>query len=143
MRHLPASSAASRCSAGRPEMSENNTLTHQAFFAALADELCTKVDGADRVTLYLRAEDSDFIRFNRAAVRQATHVNQGYATVAIVRGARRIEFTCSLTGHLASDTTSLLADRAELLAQLADVPEDPYLLLPDDVTSSSRHESGT
>ena len=124
-------------------MSQNNTLTHQAFFQALAGEVCTKVEGADRVTLYLRAEDSDFIRFNRAAVRQATHVNQGYATVAIVQSARRIEFTRSLTGHLASDIASLLADRAELLTQLADVPEDPYLLLPDEVTSSSRHETGT
>lgn len=113
------------------------------FFEALAASVCAAVDGADRITLYLRAEDSDFIRFNHAAVRQATRVNQGYATTAVVRGSRRMEATRSLTGRLAEDIAALLTDRVQLLSQLADVPEDPYLLLPEDVSSSSRNETGT
>ena len=35
-------------------------------------------------TLFLQAEASDFVRFNHAAVRQATHVTQGHATLAVV-----------------------------------------------------------
>lgn len=117
-------------------------VTHQDYFAALARSVCEAANGAERTTLYLRAEDSDFIRFNRAAVRQATHVTQGFATVAVISGMRRIEATRSLTGHVQEDAAALLADRADLIAQLANVPEDPYLLLPEEVSSSSRHETG-
>lgn len=118
------------------------SVSRKDYFEGLAAGVCTAIDGADRVTLYMRAEDSDFIRFNRATVRQATHVNQAYATLAVIQGARRIEITRTLAGQLSSDIASLVADRAELLAQLADVPEDPYLMLPEENTSSSRHETG-
>ena len=118
-------------------------LTERTLFDALAASVCEAGTGADRITLYLKAETSDFIRFNRAAVRQATHVTQGYATLAVIGGARRIETTLALTGHLDADTAALRAERGTLLSQLADVPEDPYLLLPDEVSVSSRHESGS
>jgi predicted Zn-dependent protease len=117
-------------------------ITQRALFDTLADEVCAPVQGAERVSLSLRAESSDFIRFNHAAVRQATHVDQGYATLAVVAGARRIDGTLSLTGDPAVDGPALLAERAALLAALPDVPEDPYLLLPDELSSSSRHETG-
>jgi predicted Zn-dependent protease len=117
-------------------------LNHKEFFEVLAAAVCEPLAGADRITLYLKAEDSRFVRFNHAAVRQATQVNQAHATVAVVRGSRRIEATLSLTGRLDADRALLLAERAALLAQLPDVPEDPYLLLPDEMSSSSRHESG-
>lgn len=118
-------------------------LTDPAYFEALAGRACTAAAGAERVTLYVAAEASDFIRFNHAAVRQATHVTQGYATLAVVDGARRIETTLTLTGRLDADAAALVAERGTLLAQLPEVPEDPYLLLPDDVSSSRRHEAGT
>jgi predicted Zn-dependent protease len=117
-------------------------VTSKPYFESLAAELCVAVDGAERVTLYLKAEQSDFIRFNGGAVRQATHVTQGYATLAVVQGARRIEATLSLSGRIETDRDALLEQRGVLLQQLPDVPEDPYLLLPDEVGASSRHETG-
>jgi len=119
------------------------SLTDHGYFDALAGLACTADGDADRVTLYLKAESSDFIRFNRAAVRQATHVTSGHVTLAVVRGARRIETTVSLTGRLDADAAALRAERTVLLAQLAEIPDDPYLLLPDTVSCSSRHENGT
>jgi predicted Zn-dependent protease len=118
-------------------------VTSRDSFESLAADVCVPVDGADRVTLYLKAEASDFIRFNRGAVRQATRVDQGSATLAVVQGQRRIETTLSLTGRLDADLAALRAQRAVQVAQLADVPDDPYLLLPEEVGTSSRHEAGT
>jgi predicted Zn-dependent protease len=117
-------------------------VTSKDFFDALATALCTPVDSAERVSLYLKSEASDFVRFNRAAVRQATHVQQGYATLAVVQGARRIETTLALSGVVDTDIAALQSERSALLAQLPEVPEDPYLLLPDEVSSSHRHETG-
>ena len=121
----------------------STSLTDRSHFHVLADRVCEPVPGADRVTLHLAAESSDFIRFNHAAVRQATHVSQGYATLAVRRGQRRVEAQLSLTGRLELDASALLAERAALLSQLADVPEDPYLLQPEDIACSSRHETGS
>ncbi len=125
-------------------------LTQSATFDALADRLCTPAQSSDgrvlRISLYLAAESSQFVRFNHAQVRQATQVLQGDLTLAVATlvdgGGRRIETTRSLTGELATDIAALLQDRAQLIADLALVPDDPYLLLPDAVTSSHRHDIG-
>lgn len=119
------------------------TVTSREHFESLAADVCVATAGADRVTLYLKAETSDFIRFNRGAVRQATRVDHGSVTLAVVQGRRRIETALTLCGRLDDDLAELRAQRAVLVAQLADVPEDPYLMLPEEVGSSSRHETGT
>lgn len=118
-------------------------MTRAEDFRALADAVCAAGADADRVTLFLKAEASDFVRFNRGAVRQATQVHQAYATLAVVRGLRRIESTLSLSGRVDEDAARLLAERRTLASQLDDLPDDPYLLLPERVESGHRHETGT
>lgn len=113
-----------------------------AEFLALADAVCTPLAGIERTTLYVAAEDSDFIRFNHAAVRQAMHVAQCYGTVAVIAGRRRAAATLTLTGRLGDDTQALLAARAALAADLPQVPEDAYLLLPDQIVNTTRAETG-
>ena len=117
-------------------------LVRRDYFGALADGVCTAGDGLDRITLLFKAESSDFIRFNRGAVRQATHVDQGFATLAVVRDARRIECRIALTGRLDADVASLLAERRALAAALAEVADDPYLLMPEAASHSERHDTG-
>ncbi len=114
----------------------------RAQFNALADAVCAAVPGIDRISLYFAAEDSDFIRFNHAAVRQATHVSQCYGTVSVVHGARQATGRIALTGNVEADTLALLAERAVLVAQLPLVPEDAFLMLPDVVASTERQANG-
>jgi len=116
--------------------------TRREFYSSLADAVCAETPGAERVTLFLQAEASDFVRFNGAAVRQATHVTQAHATLAVVDGGRKVESTLALTGRSADDIAALQRERTKLIAMLADVPEDPYLLLPGDIVSSERDDSG-
>lgn len=112
-------------------------------FLALADAVCGDLPGVDRTSLSYAAEASDFIRFNQAAVRQATHVQQCYGTVSVVRGGRRSSATHVLSGHLEADRRQLLQERARLAAELDAIPEDPFLLLPQAVVSSDRRDRGT
>jgi predicted Zn-dependent protease len=120
----------------------NHNLTRCEYFGSLADALCRAPQGAERVTLFVQAEASNFLRFNHAAVRQATHVTQAHATLAVIDGGRKAESTLTLTGRLPDDIAALQREGTSLLAMLADVPEDPYLLLPDAVVSSERDETG-
>lgn len=67
-----------------------------SYFQHLSAAVCTPLPGADRVTLYFSAEASDFIRFNHAQVRQATHVEQRYGTVSVITGRKRASSNISL-----------------------------------------------
>jgi predicted Zn-dependent protease len=111
-------------------------------FDILAEAVCVVVAGTERVTLSYSGESSDFIRFNHAAVRQATHVSQRYATISVISGARKTSSTLALTGNAAADTEALLVERAALVEQLPLVPDDPYLQLPPTVVSTEREAGG-
>ena len=112
------------------------------YFEQLAGAVCVDVPGVDRTSLSFSAEDSDFIRFNHAGVRQATHVEQRCATISVAAGQRNASGSLTLSGNAEPDIRALLAERDALVAQLPLVPEDKFLLLPDTVTSTDRTEPG-
>jgi predicted Zn-dependent protease len=115
----------------------------RGYFDQLADAVCTPLAGLDRVMLYYAGESSDFIRFNHARVRQATHVTQHYGTVSVVAGLRQSSSTLALTGRADIDIVALLAERAALAEQLPLVPEDAHLLLPDTIASTEHDAPGS
>src|SRR5690606_38185757 len=114
------------------------------WFLALADATCAPSAaatlGVDRVLLHVASEDSVFARFNRSAVRQLTRVDQREATVSLVRGRRRIAATVDLGGDIDADIASLRALRDGLARDLALVPEDPHLRLPEVVVDTDRDD---
>lgn len=114
----------------------------RAEFERLADAVCQRADGVDRVALHYSAESSDFIRFNKALVRQATHVAQVYGTVSVTAGSRQATGKITLTGDADVDTAALLEERALLAAQLPLLRDDEYLQLPADVVSTERDAPG-
>lgn len=111
-------------------------------FDELADAVCRPAAGADRTTLYWAAESTDFIRFNHAQVRQATHVSQRYGTLTVVAGQRQVTTRVSLSGNTAADATTLMEERARLIDELPLVPEDAFLQLPQEVNSTGRDAAG-
>jgi predicted Zn-dependent protease len=111
-------------------------------FDALADALLRPDPAVDRTSLYLRAEASDFLRFNHARLRQATSVQQAYVTIAVERGQRRAESTLTLGGDPALDAPRVLAERALLVAQLDLIADDPWLLRPQAPSHSQRDDRG-
>ena len=117
--------------------------TDPARFALLADALLQPDAAADRTSLYLRAEVSDFLRFNQAKLRQATNVQQATLTLAVERGKRRAESTLTLGGETALDLARLQAERCLLLGQLDLIADDPWLQRPAAPSHSQRDDSGT
>lgn len=83
-------------------------------------------------------EDSDFVRFNGAAVRQAGSVRQRVLELDLIEGQRHATGTISLTDEPAIDRDRVLALVEELREQRAVVPDDPYLLYATDETGSER-----
>jgi predicted Zn-dependent protease len=101
----------------------------RAYFEELADFLEARARPAEVVISRLSAEDSDFVRFNKSAVRQATAVRQVDWTLTLIDGTRRIDAGTSLSGHAAEDRDTLAGLLDTLRIAVADVPEDPFLLV--------------
>jgi predicted Zn-dependent protease len=115
----------------------------RGYFDALVGAVCGAARAGERSSLLFKAESSDFIRFNRAAVRQATHVEQAVATVALTQGQRRAEGRITLAGRIDADVAALRSELDALRALLPGLADDPWLLLPEAPVHSERHDSGT
>lgn len=108
----------------------------QQYFHALAAFLDTQVRAAEQYTCWFSAESSDFVRFNRSAIRQAGHVRQIVLTLTLVDGLRHAASELALSGDIAADHGVLERTVAQLRAQLPDLPNDPHLLLASEVQST-------
>lgn len=111
------------------------------YFEDVAAHLDTLARAGEVVISALSAEESDFIRFNRSAVRQATAVRQAAWTVSLIRGQKRLDARVSVAGERAADRDALGALVARLRDALDDVPDDPFLLFETAPTATSVHRA--
>ena len=58
----------------------------QDYFYALADAITKSLLGNECYTCTFHAEDSDFVRFNRSAIRQAGTVDQRFLALDLILG---------------------------------------------------------
>ena len=108
----------------------------QDYFYTLADTITALLQGDEVYTCTFRGEDSDFVRFNRSAIRQAGTVAQRFLSVDLIRGQRHAAADVALSGTLEEDRAHLEQVIEELRGQLPYLPEDPHLLYATDVQSS-------
>jgi predicted Zn-dependent protease len=108
----------------------------QDYFYALADAITASLHGDEFYTCTFQAEDSDFVRFNRSAIRQAGTVAQRFLTLDLIRGRRHAAAEIALAGDVDSDRARLSQLLMDLRETLSHLPEDPHLLYATTVHSS-------
>ena len=113
-----------------------------AFFT-LAESLCTRLHGAEVLTLALAGEDSDFVRFNQGRVRQAGHVRQDSLSLHLIDGGRHASLEYELQHHPDRDLEQLARGLGGLRALLPELPEDPHLLYATEVYNSHHRDLRT
>jgi predicted Zn-dependent protease len=108
----------------------------QEYFYALADAITGSLHADEFYTCTFHAEDSDFVRFNRSAIRQAGTVVQRFLTLDLIHGRRHAAAEIALAGDIDRDRTLISRMLAELREKLPYLPEDPHLLYATTVHSS-------
>jgi predicted Zn-dependent protease len=110
-------------------------------FFTLAARLEEDLREGETLLCSVSAERSDFVRFNKALVRQAGSVEQCYLTVRLISNRRQASATLALAGRDGD-----LADAREALASvrttLRELPEDPWLLINESPQSSETERRG-
>jgi len=104
-------------------------------FYELADHITSLLQGGEVYTCYFSGETSEFVRFNRSAIRQPGSVTQRYITIDLISGKRHASGTITLTGDMAEDKARAAALLKRLRDWLPHLPEDPHLLYATEVHS--------
>ena len=115
----------------------------QDYFHELADFATTLATGSEVVLLNFSAERSDFVRFNRARVRQPMSVEQAYLTVTLIDRGRRDGTQLTLAIDGAQDRAAIGHAIDAMRRDLPALPADPYLMYSTDADRSETVRSGT
>jgi predicted Zn-dependent protease len=105
----------------------------QGYFYTLAERLCAGLHPGERLNLDYAGEESDFVRFNHARVRQAGRVRQAAVGLDLITGARHATLDYELQHDLDTDLARLQAELGTLRECLPRLPEDPHLLCADEI----------
>ncbi|MBX7200332.1 MAG: hypothetical protein K1X51_13280 [Rhodospirillaceae bacterium] len=106
-------------------------------FTELAESIGALLRGKEGFLASFAGESSEFVRYNRAAVRQAGAVEQRYLTLELFEGRRHAAQTLTLTGG-AEDKDQVARAVARLREILKDQPEDPLFLINETPASTRR-----
>lgn len=107
-------------------MSQAQAPQMQAAFEDLAEQLFAQLGDDEALTLSVEGEDSTFVRFNRAKVRQVTQVLQWDLTLRYQRRAKVLSYSLQLGAPLADSLVQCTGALAELREQAAVLPDDPF-----------------
>lgn len=114
----------------------------KSMFYDLADFAKTKLSGGEEFTAWLSGETSEFCRLNGAKIRQAGTVQQGGLSLRLIKGQKNAEGYVSLSLVKAEDQERVAGLIKTLRDQLAELPDDPYLMYSTDVRSTETvHEN--
>jgi predicted Zn-dependent protease len=110
-------------------------------FFGLVDRLNAELRASETLLCALDAERSDFVRFNRGRVRQAGSVQQRFLSVRLVRERRQAAATVAIAGD-GEDLELARGALARLRDELAQLPEDPWLLINERPVSTETVRRG-
>jgi predicted Zn-dependent protease len=113
----------------------------QRFFD-LADYAIGQLRGTETLLAGFCGETSDFVRFNRARVRQAGSVTQAFLRLTLIDQGRRQHTTSALAFDQQSDHAAIRSAIQTMRAELPSLPADPLLLYATDVNSSNLERRG-
>ena len=102
----------------------------------VTEKLFNNLTDNEYLIVQLKAEHSHFIRFNHAKVRQTGIVIDGEVSLKLITNQRNVHANFPLTGNIEIDLEIALENLAYLRSEIAILPEDPYIVLPQNQGSS-------
>ena len=114
----------------------------EGYFHEVAALLDSTLATGEAYTAWFSAEASDFVRMNQGKVRQPGTVVQRYLDIDLIRGAKHASYRVSLAGDLIADRATIVAAVGAARAALAEVADDPHLLIATDVRSTREVRGG-
>lgn len=100
-------------------------------FNKLCKFLIDQLHEGEKFFIELSSEETQFIRFNEAKVRQIGLVTDGNIKLNFIANKRMIFATFPFTGDLRLDKKESLKNINYLREEITHIPEDPYIIFPE------------
>jgi predicted Zn-dependent protease len=111
-------------------------------FNRVCERLFSQLQPEEYLIVQLRAENTHFIRFNNAKVRQSGIVIDGEVSLKFITNQRINSANFPLTGDVYTDLDTAEEILAYLRSEISSLPEDPYIILPQNQGESHEVYSG-
>lgn len=121
---------------------EERTTIKETVFGQLADALLSEIATSTHFTLTLSGEESQFMRFNGARVRQTGRVSDGNLTLTVIQAERGASSTVPFVGNFETDWSLLKLALEELQTMVPQLPVDPFLVVPEGTATSRTVQTG-
>jgi len=115
----------------------------EKLFKQLTQAILADLKTGEHLGLSFGGESSTFARISQAKIRQIGHVDEAELGFNFIAGDRRSTGSITLAGDLQEDIVRSLREVKRLRVEAAQLPEDPYLVIPDSTETSSHDAHGT
>ena len=108
----------------------------EQMFTSLCDALFLELEKDELLTLSFGGENSQFIRFNNAAVRQTGLVDDGNIELKFIANERTCTGSFTVSGNPDTDIARGKGELARMRTEANEIPKDPFLVMPSNAGSS-------
>ena len=110
----------------------------EQIFNKISESLFTEIQNGENLILSFSGENSQFIRFNKAAVRQTGLVDDADLGLKFIANNRTVRGGFTVSGIFDVDIARGKSEIKRMRLEAQEIPEDPFVVLPEN--SGSSHE---
>ncbi|MGK7940200.1 MAG: TldD/PmbA family protein [Crocosphaera sp.] len=115
----------------------------ESSFQQLCEQLLQTLKSEEYLIIELNGEQTQFVRFNGAKVRQTGMVKDGTIKLTLIANNKTAFSVFSFTGDGETDQTLGQENLEYLRQELTQIPEDPYIVLPENNGTTREVYPGT
>ncbi|MBT3251589.1 MAG: TldD/PmbA family protein [Candidatus Marinimicrobia bacterium] len=111
-------------------------------FYQVGEKLVQQLVNDEKLKISFGAESSQFIRFNGAKVRQTGLVDDAVLAMELISGKRTTSGSITVSGNVDQDYKNALDELLRLRNDVSQLPEDPFIVEPENLGSSREEHTG-
>lgn len=141
--YSPSESAVSEPIASAPPVSSPSISASEAVFNQLLEAIANQLKPEQHFKLTLSGESSQFTRFNGGKVRQSGQVQDAQLKLTLMNAQQTTQAKLPFVGDFETDWSTAQQILSSLQADLPQLPEDPYIVLPQSTEQSDQQSTQT
>lgn len=114
----------------------------EKHFEKLSDSIFSELKSGEELSFNLHGEESTFLRFNQAQVRQTTFVDQKILSLQFQQEQKQVQFETTISGNFDSDIQLLKGLLARSREESQVLPADPFIVPMENRGESRKVHSG-
>jgi len=114
----------------------------EKLFKKISRAILNELRQGEHLGLSFGGENSTFLRVNAARIRQIGNVDEADLGFKFILDGKRNSGSISLSGKFDDDLERARAELRRLRAEVVQLPDDPYLVLPDSTETSVHVKRG-